>query len=109
MALGVLPGASTPHQVPTSKPGRPASATVGVSGNSGERRALVTASSGSLPSRTWARMVGTVAKNRSTRPASSSTVAGPLPLKGTCVSSSPARWRNISPARWLMLPLPAEQ
>jgi len=29
-------------------------------------------------------MVGTVATNMSTRPASNSTVAGPLPLKGTC-------------------------
>src|SRR6218665_115981 len=99
MAAGVFAGASTPHHVLTSKLAMPASAIVGTPGNSGERCALVTASTGSLPSRTNGRMVGTVEKNRSTRPDSNSTVAGLLPLNGTCVICKPAFWRNISPAR----------
>ena len=47
-AGGVPAGARMPHHVVTSKPGTPASAIVGMSGNSGDRFAPVTASTGTL-------------------------------------------------------------
>mgnify|MGYP006179157715 CR=1 FL=1 len=51
--LNELPaGASTPNQVPMSKPARPASSSVGTSGSADERWPVLTASARSLPLRT---------------------------------------------------------
>ena len=49
MSFGVAAGASTPNQVPMSKPFRPASSSVGTSGSADERLAVVTARALSLP------------------------------------------------------------
>ena len=52
MLSGVLPGASSPYQIPTLKPVRPDSSSVGTSGTTGERSSPVTPSARSLPALT---------------------------------------------------------
>src|SRR5262245_31828674 len=49
IGLGTDDCAHTPYQTVTSKPGKPASATVGTSGNSGLRVSVLTASPRVLP------------------------------------------------------------
>ena len=49
MSGGVFAGATIAYQAETLKPGTPASATVGMSGTSGDRFAVVTPSPRSLP------------------------------------------------------------
>src|SRR6184192_2400330 len=58
---GVPAGAHSPYQMGKSKPATPASAIVGTSGNRAERRAVLTPSATSVPSRMWgkAREMGT--------------------------------------------------
>jgi hypothetical protein len=51
---------------------------------------------------------GTAITPKSTSPAATAAAAGAPPLYGTCVSWMPAACASHSPARWLMLPLPAE-
>ena len=53
MSFGVPAGTNTPYQVVISRPGKPASASVGTSGNSDERFAVVTASARTLPPLIW--------------------------------------------------------
>ena len=49
ISLGVAAGARIPNHATVSYPGNPDSATVGTSGNRGERLRVVTASARSLP------------------------------------------------------------
>ncbi|MNT32172.1 hypothetical protein D3C72_1680380 [compost metagenome] len=44
----------------------------------------------------------------STCPAIMSVTIGPVPLYGMCRAFTPASSMNISPARWMMVPLPDE-
>ncbi|MOA34344.1 hypothetical protein D3C78_1557130 [compost metagenome] len=100
-------GASTPYQPFTTKPGT-LSATVGTSGSKGERRSPVTAMAFSLPACTCGNDVEMLSNISDTSPPSRATTAGPLPLYGTCIMSTPVWLLNISAARWLVLPLPAD-
>ena len=74
---GACPGANTPCQDAKRKPGRPASASVGVSGKAGERSA-VTASRSSLPPLTSGAAAPSIIT--STWPEATSLSAGALPL-----------------------------
>src|SRR6266550_9034730 len=77
---GVLTGDAKPHQTDDSQPERPASATVGTSGNNGTRFSLATASARSLPARTCAiTSTGLIGMNAMRSP-SKSVIAGAPPL-----------------------------
>ena len=82
MSFGVAAGASTPNQVPMSKPFRPASSSVGTSGSADERLAVVTASARSLPALMCGSTGVIVSKDIVTWPPSRSVASGPLPLYG---------------------------
>jgi hypothetical protein len=73
-------GAKRPIQLITSKPGNPASATVGSSGAAADRVLPITASARSLPAFTCGSTVGIVAKIIVIWPPSRSVIAGALPL-----------------------------
>ena len=79
-AGGVPAGANTPTQASSSKPGRPASATVGTLGSEGCRALLVTAYALSLPLCTWPITDGGVVMKTCTWPPSTSWIAAPDPL-----------------------------
>src|SRR5260221_11755907 len=80
ISFGVPLGAIRPNQELTSKPGRPASSTVGTSGMEGERSLVVTASARSLPDFTCGNEEGLYANRHCTLPARRSVTAGALPL-----------------------------
>ena len=73
-------GANMPYHVTFSKPGTPASATVGNSGTAGERCALPTARPFNLPLLTSGSTNGMLLKSNCTCPPSRSVTAGPVPL-----------------------------
>lgn len=77
---GVPAGASTPNQVPMSKPFKPASSSVGTSGSAPERLPVVTASARSLPALMCGSTGVTVSKLIRICPPSRSDDSGPLPL-----------------------------
>src|SRR5215468_430069 len=100
ISAGVLFGAPTPVQKLDSYPGTN-SATVGMSGNTGERVAVVTASARSLPPLTYSIDEDMVANMTCTGPPSRSTSAGPAPRYGTCTRVTPVIILNSSPAIWV--------
>lgn len=108
MALGVFAGAITPAHATTSKPGRPASETVGNSGKATERLRLVTANPRSLPAFTCGSIDATLLNIRCTRPAVRSVIASWTALNGTCTICVPVMSLNSSPPRWNVLPLPLD-
>src|SRR5207253_8858280 len=81
---GVPAGANTPCQEPTSNPATPDSASVGTSGATDERLAVVTASARSLPAFASGHAVVILSKVIATRPPTTSCSAGGLPLYGLC-------------------------
>lgn len=78
--FGVPAGAARPNHDCTSKPGKPDSATVGTSGSSGERCALVMAMARNRPACTCGRAEGVLSNIDCTWPPSRSVMAGALPL-----------------------------
>jgi len=90
-AVGGRPrGAHTPYQLLKTKPGRPDSATVGTSGRTPMRFALVTAMDLSLPDFSSDTEPGVEAKLTWICPAMTSVVAIAAPLYGTSVILMPA-------------------
>ncbi len=77
---GVPGGAITPHQVVMSKSLRPASATVGTSGSSGNRFGPVTASARDLPEVMKGSAAGMLSMIMVISPPASAISAWPLPL-----------------------------
>ena len=81
-------------------PGRP--------GIDGEAARVVIARPRRRPACTSGSTEGGVAKDNWTSPASSDCAAGPPPLKGTCIISTPATRENSTAAMWGAEPLPEE-
>ncbi|MCY1379325.1 hypothetical protein D9M69_670320 [compost metagenome] len=79
VSAGVPAGTTRPHQVSISKPGR-VEATVGTSGTTLLRWAVVTARALSLPERMLAAAVARLSKLKSTWPESRPSCAGLPPL-----------------------------
>src|SRR5450759_1652530 len=84
------------------------SATVGTSGSSGERFAVVTASARNLPALMWAIDDGKLSNVTCTWPPSRSVSIGAEPLYGICVIFRPVIILNNSPDRWIEVPLPED-
>ncbi len=105
-SFGVPAGANTPYHVDISSPGKPASASVGTSGSSGERLGVITASGRSLPPLIWPIDDDVVSNISCALPAMRSRCAWLLPLYGMCVICTPAAALNASPARCCVLPAP---
>ena len=80
IGCGVPAGTNSANQPSSMKPGRPASAVVGMSGNAGCRCSLASASAFTAPLRMCAETEGGVTISSSTWPATRSAVAGPAPL-----------------------------
>src|SRR5262249_17833268 len=99
---------TTPHQLTASERGTPASEMVGTSGSTGLRVKPPVPSARSLPER----MCGVVCTSEENItlvwPPTTSTIAGPPPLNGTCRMLTPAISLNSSPPRCWKLPMPAE-
>ena len=97
-----------PSQALTSKPGRPDSANVGISGAAGTRDAVVTATLFSLPPAASGRTLGITSIIIDTCPPIRSVAASAPPRYGTWTMSMPAMVLNSSPARCDVVPLPAD-
>src|SRR5262245_10693467 len=80
MAGGVPAGASNPNMTSCGNPMSPTSVMVGVSGSSGQRLALVTASAFSLPALKCVNRVDLLLKSMSMCPPSRSVIIGAAPL-----------------------------
>ena len=88
-----------------SKPGKPVSDSVGNSGTSVERLAVVTATAFNFPARTCCIEFARLSNMSCVSPASNACNAGAPPLYGMCTMSMWASVLNSSPARWPALPL----
>ena len=84
------------------------SATVGRSGSSAERVAVVTASARTLPPLMCGIDAAVVSNMSCTWPPIRSVIAPAAPRYGTCTMSTPAVSLNSSPAMWMPVPTPAE-
>src|SRR5256885_2402940 len=93
--------------LPISYPGS-TSAIAGTSGSSGMRILEVTATGLICPARTLGSEPGRLSNKKSTRPPSRSVKAGPAPLYGMWVTSTPAMLFIISPERCKVVPKPAD-
>src|SRR4029079_16657318 len=105
-AVGVLAGTNSAYQPDTSKPGTPASDTVGTSGSSTERFDEVTASARNWPPLMSGITAPVLLNITSTRPGMRSLSAGPAPRYGMCWSFSPVILLNSSPDRCTEVPCP---
>ena len=105
-AAGSLAGATTANQPSMSTSGQPCSAIVGTSGSEGTRCLPITPMARSAPLFKWPCTAGTATTPISTWPPIRSAIIGPTPLYGMWRTSTPAASTNISPARWMMVPLP---
>ncbi|MNY60157.1 hypothetical protein D3C86_1966710 [compost metagenome] len=105
---GVPVGTMMPCQAPASKPRKPDSASVGTSGNSDMRSAVVTASRFMCRLLIKGMTELMVSVRKSIWPLASARSAGALPLYGMCVASSWAACSIWNAARCVTLPLPAE-
>src|SRR5262249_33686062 len=81
------------------------SPTVGMSGSTSERVAVVTANARSLPLLMYSIDSGIVPNMICTCPPSRSVRAGEPPRQGTCAMSTPAIMLNNSPATWGVAPV----
>ena len=88
-----------------SNPGSPVSASVGSSGASAERFAVVTASAFNLPAFSCGVELARLSNMSWVSPASNACSAGAPPLYGMCTMLTPVSVLNNSPARWPALPL----
>src|SRR5712692_5737045 len=95
---GVAAGTTTPCQVIASKPGTPASETVGSSGTVPERCAVVTASARSRPALIYGITEAEVANMSCACPAITSVSASCAPLYGMCTICTPVIALKSSPA-----------
>src|SRR6185295_16266100 len=105
---GVPFGANRPTQIDASRSGMPASRGVAHDGSSGDFLAVVMPMTLPRPDLMCGAAPGTAITPNCTSPAATAAAAGAPPLYGTCSSWIPAACASHSPARWLMLPLPAE-
>src|SRR5690349_13926718 len=97
-----------PHEY-ASKPGSPASATVGNSGSDGTRFALPTPSARTRPLFTSGRIDGMLLHVSWASPDSTATIAGAVPLYGTCrIFTLPIELKS-SAARCAELPAPGDE
>ena len=108
IGAGVPAGTHRPYHEVISKPARPDSIAVGISGNAGERFAEVTTMGRTVPARIWPTALPSASKTQSISPPMSACIAGPVPLYGTCVAFTPAAALKSSHERWREVPLPAE-
>src|SRR5215212_11585862 len=108
IARGVPFGTKNPFQLLYSYPGTPASSTVGSSGNSGERCFDEIASARKRPDLMCPTNAAAGAMHHCDSFAITAAAIGPPPLYGTCTELMPASVVNITPARWLDEPIPAE-
>ncbi len=99
-------GAASRNQFVTTAPGKPDSASVGTSGNSGTRAAELKPNARKDPCRTAAACAPTVSQMEAVSPESAACCASGAPRKGTCSSFTPAACSNASAARWPMEPAP---
>ncbi|MCY1222760.1 hypothetical protein D9M69_392540 [compost metagenome] len=97
-----------PNHVSDSKPGSPDSLAVGISGASGERFALVTASALSLPSFTCGSPETMLSNSTCTLPEIRSGTASAVPRYGMCVMNTLACALKASAVRCTTVPLPLE-
>ena len=81
---------------------------VGMFGARGERSRVAMPSARSGPPWISGAVTVSEAKAQSTRPATSSCIAGASPRKGTCSRSIPTCWRNSSIARCEVVTFPAD-
>ncbi|MNI42620.1 hypothetical protein D3C73_969200 [compost metagenome] len=108
-ARGVPAGANTPDHKLTSYVEKPGASEIdGTSGSTGKRWRLVTPSARTLPCFTCSMKLEDVSIIIEIRPARKSLMAPEVPLYGIWRISTPAVDLNISPARWLVVPLPDE-
>src|SRR5262249_31009464 len=103
---GVPAGASKKCSVSSATSGKPASLKVGTSGRLTQRVWVATASPRITPACTCACAPGNAVSSKSTVPVSSACVAGPPPLNGMLVMSTPALSLNSSIANCGVVPLP---
>src|SRR5258706_1129059 len=106
---GTPEAVSIPNHRIDSNPGTPVSATVGTAGSNGSRFAEDTASATSFPSLTRFTEFAIGAMKNCTRPVMVSVRDSGIPLNGTCTTSTAAMALNISAAKWVPLPTPAEE
>src|SRR3954451_4718259 len=107
-SAGTPAGAISPYQPSDTTLGSPASAVVGTSGRNTERVGLVTASTRAEPA-----VIRPITPGRSgiivaIWPPSRSFEAGAAPRYGTCTSLTFASMLSSSPARWVVVPAPAD-
>ncbi|CFO40512.1 Uncharacterised protein [Bordetella pertussis] len=107
-AAGVEAGTNTPCQVVAANFGITVSARVGTSGSTAARCGLVTAIARARPSLMAGSAVLRASSMKCPRPPIRSTMAGAVPLYGTCVACVPVSCSISSTARWVMLPTPPE-
>jgi hypothetical protein len=81
---------------------------MGMSGSTGERVEVVTASTRSLPALTYSIDEEMLANMTWTCPPSRSTSAGPAPRYGTCTRLTPVIILNSSPKMWFPEPTPPD-
>src|SRR5947209_13988316 len=79
-----------------------------MSGSTGERVAVVTASARSLPALTYSIDEDKLANMTCTCPPIRSTSAGPAPRYGTCTRLTPVIILNSSPKMWFPEPMPPD-
>src|SRR5262249_11339080 len=104
---GVPFGPPTPYHAFASWPGTK-SATVGRSGSTWERAAVVTANGRNLPALINSSDVGTLSNITCTWPLIRSVSAGAPPRYGTCTMSMPVIILNSSPDTWMVEPAPED-
>ncbi|MNL40814.1 hypothetical protein D3C87_1631900 [compost metagenome] len=106
MAAGVLAGAAMPYQSETSIPGRPCSASVETSGKASIRLSTVTPSTFTLPDFSNSTALSADRNMRSICPLNTWVIAGAVPGKGTCRSSTRAVCSINAIAACAVLPIP---
>src|SRR5262249_31417555 len=95
ISAGVAFGAPRPYQIPPSYPGKN-SPTVGMSGNSSERVAVVTASARSLPALMYSITEGMLVNTTCTCPPRRSVSAAAVPRCGTCHVHADHRLKQLA-------------
>src|ERR1700761_6641633 len=81
---------------------------VGTSGNAEDRFLLIVTSTRNEPAFASGAAAVSDAKQTCVSPARTASVAGPLPLYGTCTMSRLSFCLNCSPSKWEGVPTPAE-
>src|SRR5687768_13410017 len=106
IGCGIPAGPTIPYHATATKPGKPASAIVGMSGSDGERCGAVTPKPLSLPDLMNGIEDERLAKLKSTCPPSSPVSDSVAPLNGTWTVLMPAMLLKSSPERCTEVPAP---